>query len=331
MTLFEARIDATAVIVLPLALSNLMAFGGGLMPWLLGCGTLVLGLPQSVDSLAETAAAVEATHVVAPQRFARRLAERLDMHRQEAMLLIAGGDRQLDCTMPRGVKIVDLTALGEHALIARRRLDHSERQALPIGVVGAPSDTDFAPLLFETRLQAVPQRAGDTANAATASGEATVRGAMVPEFIWGAGGRPEPIGEVNGWIRTGLSVQLTSSQPPLFELRGASGDISGQGALAVDLAELDRLFQSIDTVSDAAAVPFPDPTSARIAAVVVPRPGAQFNRNAYIDAVEAARVGLHKIPIDVFPVPSIARTATNRVMRAGMASRLAKLQAETGK
>jgi acyl-CoA synthetase (AMP-forming)/AMP-acid ligase II len=259
------------------------------------------------------------------------LAERLDMHRAEASLLIAGGDRHADCTMPRGQKIIDLTTLGELALIARRRLDHSTRDGLPIGVVGAPSDTELAPLLVETRIKAVPQRAGDVVRGGAVSGEMTVRGPMVPEFIWGAGGRPEPLGEPDGWTSTGLSVQVTSVQPPLFDMRGVSGEIMGQGALAIDLIELDRLYQSIEGVSDAAAVPYPDAGSARVAAVVVPSPGWPFNRAAYIAGLEAARIGLHKLPVEVFPVPSIARTATERVMRTGMATRLANLAASERK
>jgi hypothetical protein len=265
---------------------------------------------------------------MAPQRFARRLAERLDMHRANPMLLVAGADRPVDTTMPRGFRIIDLTGIGEVALIARKRNDHSTRQALPIGVVGSPSETDFAPLLVETRVKAVPQRAGDAARGAAATGEVTVRGPMVPEFTWGAGGRPQPFGEADEWTASGLSVQVVSVQPALFELRGPAGDIVGAGALAVDLKALDALYQSVDTVSDAAAVPYPDATSARIAAVVVPKPGADFDRTAYLASIVAARVGSHKQPIDVFPVPSIARSATERVMRAGMASRLASQQAE---
>jgi acyl-CoA synthetase (AMP-forming)/AMP-acid ligase II len=331
MTLLEARVDQSAVMVMPFALSSMMALGGGLMPWLLACGTLVLGLPTSVETLAETAVVFKATHVMAPQRFARRLAERLDMHRAEPMLLIAGADRPVDTVMPRGFKIVDLTAIGEIALIARKRIDHSTRQGLPIGVVGSPSETDFAPLLVETRVKAVPQRAGDAARGAAATGEATLRGPMVPEFLWGAGGRPQPLGDAEEWTATGASVQVTSVQPPLFELRGTSSDIAGQGALAIDLRELDALYQSIDTVSDAAAVPYPDATSARIAAVVVPKPGAEFDRRAYIAAIKATRVGLHKVPIEVFSVPAIARSANDRVMRAGMASRLVNMAAEAAK
>jgi len=75
-------------------------------------------------------------------------------------------------------------------------------------------------------------------------------------------------------------------------------------------------------------VPFPDATSLRVAALVVPDPGRSFSREAFMAAVEGKRVGLHKLPVDVFIVPSIARGANDRVLRAGMASRLAGL-AET--
>jgi acyl-CoA synthetase (AMP-forming)/AMP-acid ligase II len=331
MTLLEARVDQSAVLVVPFALTSIMALGGALLPWLLACGTLVLGLPRSIDGLAETVVEFKATHVMAPQRFARRLADRLEMHRHDAMFLIAGADRPVDTAMPRGLKIVDLSAIGEFALIARKRIDHSQRQPLPIGVVGSPSETDFAPLLVETRVKAVPQRAGDAARGAAATGEATLRGPMVPEFIWGAGGRPQALGHVDDWMASGASVQVVSVQPPMFELRGPSGDSAGQGALAIDLKELDALYQSVDGIGDAAAVPFPDATSARVAAVVVPSPGVPFDADAFSAAIEAARVGVHKMPVQVFTVPSIARSATDRVMRSGMASRLATMHSDASK
>ncbi|MDR3374028.1 MAG: class I adenylate-forming enzyme family protein [Ancalomicrobiaceae bacterium] len=328
MTLLEAKVDHAAVILVPLGLANLAALGGALMPWLLSCGTLVLGLPQSVDRIAETAAEFSATHVLIPQRFARRLSERLDMLRQEPMLLVVQPERLVDAIMPRGHHIVDLTPLGELALIARLRLEPEAPSPLPVGAVGAPSDTDFAPLLFETRVKAVALSAREAAKRSATVGEVQLRGAMVPDHVFGPTGRPVALSVEEQWISTGLAAELVSAHPPRYALKGPIGDQTGTGGLGIDLRQLDELYKSIDGVADAAAVPFPDATSARVAALVVPDPTRSFSRAAFLAAVEGKRVGLHKLPVDVFIVPSIARGANDRVLRAGMASRLAGL-AET--
>jgi acyl-CoA synthetase (AMP-forming)/AMP-acid ligase II len=324
MTLLEARIDHTAVILSPFALSSVLAIGGVLVPWLLACGTLVTGLPMSVDAVAEVAVAEAVTHVVAPQRFARRIVDRLDMHRHEAMILVARSDRPAESDMPRGQRAVDLTSLGEIALVARRRVDPAIAQSLPVGVIGSPSDTDFAPLLIETRIKATAQRAGDQARGSAASGELLLRGPMTPEFRLGPGGRLQALGAADDWLATGVSVQVVSLQPPQFELRGSAGETLGQGPAAIDLRELDRLYQGIPGIADAAAVPYPTADSGRIAAVIVPRTGVVIDRKTYIAAIEAACVAPHKVPVEVFAVPSIARSSTSdRVMRSGMAARLA--------
>ncbi|MDR3497481.1 MAG: class I adenylate-forming enzyme family protein [Ancalomicrobiaceae bacterium] len=329
MTLLEAKIDQSAVILSPFAVTSLAALGGALMPWLLACGTLVLGLPRSVDRFAETAADFKATHILTPQRFAKRLSERLDMLRQEPMLLVVGGDRPVDTNMPRSHDIVDLTQLGELALIARRRPEPEAPSPLPVGAVGAPSETDFAPLLFEARVKAVALSAREASKRSATVGEVQLRGAMVPDHAFSPTGRAVALSAEEQWISTGTACELVSAHPARYALKGPIGDRIGVGGLGIDLKRLDDLYKSIDGVADAAAVPFPDATSLRVAALVVPEPGRSFSREAFVAAVRDKRVGLHKLPVDVFIVPSIARSGNDRVLRAGMASRLAGQQAAT--
>ena len=325
MTLLEAKVDQTAVMLCPFALSGVAAIGGGMAPWLLACSTLVLGLPTSVEQLAETVVNAGATHVLTPQRFARRLAERLEIHRAEPQFLVVGSEVPIDAAMPRGVRVVDMTVFGEMGLVARQRRTPVELAPLPIGAIGAPSDTEFAPVLIEARVKALPQKAGDIAPGAVTTGELQLRGAMVPDSIWGPGARPVLIpSDGEEWISTGLSVGLVSTDPPAFENRGLVGEVISRRALGFDLRGLDDLFRSVEGISDAAAIPFPDAASQRVAAVIVPNPGVTVDPAAFIAAIEARRVGPHKVPVEVFSVPSIARSASERVMRSGMASRLAQ-------
>lgn len=325
MTLLEARIEPAATIVCPFALTSLEALGGAFMPWLLAGGTLVLGMPRSTDRIAEEAASRQASHVLVPASFARRVAERLDAHKHEAALIVVGRTAD-DPALPRGTQAVDLVALGEHGLVARRRSDPATPVALPIGAIGAPAGTSMAPTLIETRIQGQPQRASRVAASDLLAGELHVRGAMVPTEAWpprapAKGRRPR---SEDGFVATGVTARVVQPHPAAAELTGRVGEIARIGAADVDLDQLDRLFIGVAGVLDAAAIVVHDqPGGARIAAAVVPKPGVAFDTQGYLAALADARIGLHKMPARVYTVPAIARGPSGRVLRAGMAQHLA--------
>lgn len=327
MTLLEARIDAGAVFVSPFAASGLVGIGVGLMPWLLAAGTLVIGLPASADRIAEEAAEHKATHVIAPGRFARRVAERLEAHRADAAVMIVSNDRTATVAMPRGHAAVDITTIGERAVVARRRRDPAEALPLPIGNIGAPAETSIAPTLVETRFRAGPVQ--KTTGAVTpVTGEIVLRGAMVPEANWPKTDRSsfrERPREGDGWVRTAVAATAAAPNATSVLLTGRSGEIAGAGPLELDLPDLDRIYKSAGDLVDAAAIPLVDATGHEtIAAAVVPRPGTRFDRAAFMTALESLKLGHHRIPAEVYSVPAIARAPSGRVMRAGMASHLAR-------
>lgn len=327
MTLLEARVETAAVLVSPFAPSGLVGIGGAIMPWLLSGGTLVLGMPASADRIAEEAAAHGATHVLAPARFARRVAERMDAHRTEATILVVTADRTADVALPRGTETVDIAVLGERALIARRRRDAGVPGAVPVGRIGAPAEASIAPTLLETSIR-TPEAARPGARVREVAGELLVRGAMVPEATWpkadrtGLRDRPR---EGEGWVRTGVAVRPDESRPGTVLLQGRSGEIGGSGALEFDLTELDRVYLSAADLVDAAAIPIRDEDGCeRLAAAVVPRPGTRFDPDGFLAALADIRIGLHRLPTEVHTVPAIARAPSGRVLRSGMAGHLVR-------
>lgn len=326
MTLLEAQIGTGAVIVSSLAPSGLAGLGAAVLPWLLSAGTLVLGLPASVDRLAEEVAEHAADHVVVPALFARRLSERLDAHKASANLLVVSGDRLAEVELPRGTAAVDVITLGERALIARRRRDPAAAALIPLGAIGAPSETAIAPTLVETQLRVTPARPGAPSPSRDGTGELMVRGAMVPEATWpeadrtGLRDRPR---EGDGWVRTGIIARPDPERSRNLILTGRGGEIGGTGGLEFDLTVLDALFRDVGDFADAAAVPLRDEDGfERLAAAVVPKPGAAFDPEGFIAALAEHRIGPHRLPHVVLPVPAIARAPSGRVMRAGMASHL---------
>jgi len=325
MSLLEAKIDADSVIVTPFALSGIVGLGAAVAPWLLAGATLVTGLPLTTDRFAEEAQARGATHVLAPIRFARRLAERLALHRNEATILAVAEDEPGDWPMPLGRDVVDLTLLGAHGLIARRRDDPLAPRPLPTGILGAPAESDFAPPLIELRIKALAQRAAQMPPHRTLGGEIQVRGAMVPHFNWPstAQERRHRPRDPEGWMASGIGARIVSAQPPAFEIGGRVDDSVRLGQSTVDLDALDHLYRSVGGVADAAALVVADPVEGpTLAAAVVPKSGTRFDPDAWLAAVEATRVGLPRLPTRVFAVPAIARGPSGRVLRGGMTQHL---------
>ncbi len=325
MTLLEARIDADSVLVSPFAPSGVAGIGVAVVPWLLAGATLVAGLPHATDRLAEEAASHGASHVVAPLRFARRVAERLALHRNDAAILAVGEEEPGEWPMPQGRDTVDITLLGAFGLLARRRTDPLLPRPLPIGIVGAPAESEFAPPLVDLRIKALAQRAAQMPPNRTLGGEIQVRGAMVPHFNWPttAQERRHRPRDPDGWMATGIGARIVSAQPPTFEVGGRVDAAVRIGQTTIDLEALDLLYRSVGGIADAAALVVTDDLDGPgIAAAVVPKSGVRFDADAWLAAVEATRIGLPRLPRRVFTVPAIARGPSGRVLRGGMTQHL---------
>lgn len=325
MTLLEAGIGAESVIVSPFAFSGAIGFGVALVPWLVAGATLVIGLPRAGDTLAKEAERHDATHVVVPDRFAARLADRLALHRLSPTLVAIADHEPRDRPLPAGVEVIDVASLGAFGLVARRRIEPSGPSPLPVGPCGAPSTAAGAPILLETRLKAVPQRAGQMISGRPLAGEVQVRGAMIPYFNWPTNdrGRRRRTRDADGWQPTGLGARIVTAQPPTFELAGRVDETIRIGQSLYDLTAIDAIYRSIEGVADAAALFVETPEDGPIvAAAVVAGPGRRFDEATFRAAVAETRAGLAEIPTRVFSVPAIARGPTGRVLRAGMAQHL---------
>lgn len=325
MTLLEAGIGADSVVLSPFALSGAIGVGVGLVPWLIAGATLVLGLPRATDALAAEAERHGVTHMAIPNRFAGRLADRLSVRRLDATILAIADDEPHDRPMPKGVTVIDVSPLGAYGLVARRRTDAVWPRPLPIGSCGAPAGAAAAPVLLETRLKAIPQRAGQMIAGRPLAGEVQLRGAMVPHFNWPttAQERKHRPRDPEGWMATGLGARIVSAQPPTFELAGRVDDSVRIGQTFHDLGVLDGLYRSIAGVADAAAIVVDGgDTGPAIAAAVVPSAGHRFDEASFRRAVAETRAGLAEIPARVFTVPAIARGPSGRVLRTGMAQHL---------
>ncbi len=325
MTLLEARIDADSVVVSPFSLSGSVGLGVAVVPWLLAGATLVTGLPLSTERFAEEAAERGATHVLAPVRHARRLAERLTLHRSDATVVAIAEEEQGDWPMPQGRDVVDVAVIGWFGLVARRRTDPLVPRPLAIGVVGAPAESEFGPPLVEVRVKALPQRAAQMSQGRTLGGEIQLRGAMVPHFNWPttAQERRHRPRDPDGWMATGIGARIVAAHPPTCEVAGRVDGAVRIGQTTIDLDALDLVYRSVEGVADAAALVVHDPLDGPgIAAAIVPKSGVRFDPERWLAAIEETRIGLPRLPTRVFAVPAIARGPSGRVLRAGMSQHL---------
>jgi hypothetical protein len=268
---------------LSLAPSGLAGLGAAVLPWLLSAGTLVLGLPASVDRLAEAVAEHAADHVGAAP-FARRLSERLDAHKASANLLVVSGDRLAEVELPRGTAAVDVITLGERALIARRRRDPPPPPLIPLGAIGAPS----------RRHRADPGR--DPAARHARPARRTVASGPRRHRRTGWSAAPWCLRRPGQADRTGLARPAARGRrlgahrhhrpPRPRAVAQPDPDRPRQrdrrtGALEFDLTVLDALFRDVGDFADAAAVPLRDEDGfERLAAAVVPKPAPPSIRRA---------------------------------------------------
>jgi mycobactin salicyl-AMP ligase len=325
MSLLEGRIEQGATILTTFAPSGLVGIGAALIPWLLVGGTLVIGLPASVERIVEEAALHEASHILVPETFARRLSERMDAHRLSATILAVTAGRTPELEMPHGHPIVDIMPLAERGLIARRRKDPARPSHLPLGMIAAPSDVSTGPVLIETKLSVTPAKPGTHQDGGLPQGELLVRGAMVGETGWPPRLERGYRREGDDWVATGLSIRQSTYSASEAEIIGRTGETLGRGSIEMALDELDSVYSSATGVLEAVALPIEaEHGGVRMAAAVVPQPGIRLDTQAFILELEQLRLGLHRLPSEVFAVPSIARASSGRVMRAGMASRLTR-------
>lgn len=303
-TMLESRIADGARLLVPYSLTGLAGIGSGLVPWLLGAGTLHLHHPEDIGALARHAREIEAELILVPGRLAESMAGRISEDATLAAVWHAGVDQGHQGDLGRAV--VDITLIQEFAAHVRRRGgEEGHRSVLPLGrEAGAEA------------MAAAELQLADNGTKSSGAASLLVRGAMVPEMAWPGAPADDWPDAADGFLRTrlvGLRDGETVTHLDVNPFLGNSGLVGGIG---LDLAALDAVFVGYEGALDAAAFLSRDPVlGTRLIAAAIPQPGKPFDRAGFYAYLEQSRIGLHGRPSDVVVTEAIPRAENGMVNR----------------
>ncbi|CUU41945.1 acyl-CoA synthetase [Blastochloris viridis] len=174
-TLLAGRLDESAVLLSTVALSSFAGLTCSMVVWLLAGGTLALARPASTAELIETVPLVSGTHLLLPSDVGGSLSAegRFKTCPDLRVVLLLNRAPELVPTpwLTEDIGVVDITAWGEAALLARRR-DGAEQRAV------VPTRADASAGLDPVAVAMVGHR--------TLQGTLALAGAMVPHMAFPA-------------------------------------------------------------------------------------------------------------------------------------------------
>ncbi|GAA2688857.1 type I polyketide synthase [Streptomyces lunalinharesii] len=151
----------------------------------------------------------------------------------------------------------------------------------------------------------------------TGEGELWVNG---PGIMAGYHGRPEATAEVlrDGWFRTGDLVRIDASGE--LVVTGRASDLIIRGGVNVHPSEVEAVLRRLPGVADAAVAGRPHPLFGEVPiGYLVAGPGAgAWDRGRILAACRAELSGV-KVPVELFEVAAVPRTAAGKVLRRELA------------
>ena len=224
-------------------------------------------------------------------------------------------------------RLIDITNLGELALVAQIRRFPGEIGALPLGSIEARHCPD-APSL-QTQLFGLDASHSQDENAIV-GGELCLKGAMIPSVAFPAAGALE--GEAlrateDGYVFSDIACHLVTEQHgderTMFRPIGDISDILSMGGLTERAKDLDALYKECPGVMDAAAFTAPTPGQGTIkgpdqlmaALVVHDEHGARDDFYAFL---KSRKISSTKWPRDIVFVQSIPRATDGHVLRGNL-------------
>ncbi|CAM5485098.1 hypothetical protein SSPIM334S_01727 [Streptomyces spiroverticillatus] len=155
-------------------------------------------------------------------------------------------------------------------------------------------------------------RIGDGSELIDSEGELWVAG---PGVMAGYHRQPEATAEVlrDGWYRTGDLARISASGE--LTLTGRAGELINRGGKNIHPSEVEAVLLALPGVRDAAVAGVPDGVLGEVpAAYLVPAGGGALDRRRILAACRE-RLSPHKVPVVLYEVAAIPRTASGKVRR----------------
>lgn len=319
-TILTAPLTPGATIHSPIGFSGLTGLSGGVVPWAMTGGLLALHHPFDPELWRQEMTVYEPDLALVPSGLAPALTPVLreaDCAREPTLAALrrAGTGRPLVRPDDPEVNLIELLSLGEVAMVARPVASDAESDDIPLGAIRATPGS--GPVVLETACADLP-------DADDGAAELIVRGAQTPSAILASGSDGHgfrPAADRDGFVATGLHARISADGASAMLV--PAPDVTGHGAAAVSLAELDALYASHDAVIDAAALATDDPVmGTRIVAAVVPGPGGAASLEALIAHLTELGVARYKLPDRIVALDAIPRDAQGTIERAAIRAAL---------
>ncbi|MGW7705721.1 type I polyketide synthase [Streptomyces sp. NPDC054771] len=150
----------------------------------------------------------------------------------------------------------------------------------------------------------------------TGEGELWVSG---PGVMAGYHGRPEATAEVlrDGWFRTGDLARIDASGG--LAITGRASDLIIRGGVNIHPSEVEAVLRRLPGVADAAVAGRPHPVFGEVpVGYLVAEPGGVLDRGRVLAACRAELSGF-KVPVELFEVSDLPRTASGKTVRRDLA------------
>jgi acyl transferase domain-containing protein/acyl-CoA synthetase (AMP-forming)/AMP-acid ligase II/acyl carrier protein len=157
----------------------------------------------------------------------------------------------------------------------------------------------------------------------TGEGELWVDG---PGVMAGYHGRPEATAEVlrDGWFRTGDLARIDASGG--LALIGRVSDLIIRGGVNVHPAEVEAVLRRLPGVADAAVAGRPHPVFGEVpVGYLVPEPGGAGLDRGRILAACRAELSAVKVPVELYEVADLPRTASGKIRRRDLSAHPARV------
>ncbi|MGX1309894.1 acyl transferase domain-containing protein/acyl-CoA synthetase (AMP-forming)/AMP-acid ligase II/acyl carrier protein [Streptomyces calvus] len=146
-----------------------------------------------------------------------------------------------------------------------------------------------------------------------------------PGVMAGYHGRPEATAEVlrDGWFRTGDLARIEASGE--LVITGRASELIIRGGANIHPSEVEAVLRRLPGVADAAVAGRPHPVFGEVpVGYLVPAPGSGVLDRGAILAACRAELSAFKVPVELYEVESIPRTASGKVRRHALADRPAR-------
>ncbi len=147
----------------------------------------------------------------------------------------------------------------------------------------------------------------------TGEGELWVGG---PGVMAGYHGRPEATAEVlrDGWFRTGDLARIDDAGG--LTLVGRVSDLIVRGGVNIHPSEVEAVLRRLPEVADAAVAGRPHPVFGEVpVGYLVPDPGGDVPDRGRVLAACRAELSAFKVPVELYEVTDIPRTASGKIVR----------------